>query len=164
MLIKCEAMAKSTLDRLRAGREQMAERCQEVARALVGEAGVTDCMFHDKGLRGRAWPRERRILVPRPTTRRRLYVLAHECGHVALGDIKPVYRGEYLAEMYAHKALRRHGIAIPREATISAKKYVSLKIRRALRRRVKEIDSEVSDWCGDYLWEDLRRHFFRGPG
>ena len=60
----------------------MAERCGAVADAMAREAGVARVEYHERGLRGRAYPTKRLILVPRPTTRRRLFVFAHECAHV----------------------------------------------------------------------------------
>jgi hypothetical protein len=56
-------------------------------------------------------------------TRRQLCVLAHECGHIALGHVangysyskrKPRHVEEYEACKCAIEALRRHGVAVPR--------------------------------------------------
>ena len=57
---------------------------------------------------GRASAEKKRIKVPGPTTRRRLYIYAHECGHVAMNHRgqKHSYIQEYEAEMYAHEVLR----------------------------------------------------------
>ncbi len=72
-------MAKSTRKRppkspgaaaLKRGREDMATRCQAVAKALAKEAGVNKVSYPERGLTGRASGEDKRIWVPKPTTRR----------------------------------------------------------------------------------------------
>lgn len=141
---------KTMNERLQDGRARMAERCREVAAKLAAEAGVVTVEETRSNLSGRASPRERWIKVPPPTTRRRLYIFAHECGHVALNHVgkKPRHRQEYEAERWAHDALRRHGIAVPKKSTARAKKYVRQKIRQAIDRGAKHIDQEAAKWSG----------------
>ena len=130
----------------------MVERCQRAGAAILEEAGVKDVQYHDR-LRGWAYPDRKSVRVPTPTTRRRLYIVAHEAGHVALNHSgnKPQHRKEYEAEKYAHDALRRHGISVPKKSTQVAKWYVARKISQAIRRGAKTIDRESFTWCRSEL-------------
>jgi hypothetical protein len=149
------------VERLRRGRESTAQRCQEVAREMAREAGVARIEYHERGLRGRAIIGTRTILVPRPTTRRRLYVFAHECGHIALDHRgrRPRHRQEYEAERYALEAMRRHGVAVPEAEILAGKRYVAAKILRAIRSGAKQVDGEAVSWCWDVLTSSARRVF-----
>lgn len=135
------------LARLRKGKKEMAKRCELIAAEMADEAGV---LFEEytNGLYGRAYPEAKIIRAPRPTTRRRLYIWAHECAHVALEHYKglPVHRQEYEARRWAIAALRRYGIAVPRKSLLNAKRYVATKIQRALKRGAKRIDPEARAW------------------
>jgi hypothetical protein len=135
------------------GKKEMAARCQSVGMALIMEAGVKKVVFRER-LTGMAIPSTKTIRVPRPTTRRKLHLLAHEVGHIALGHGVgkiPVHRAEYEAEQYAHNALRRHGIAASKRASDCAKEYIASKIRQALRNRTKRIDQNAYYWCKEKL-------------
>jgi hypothetical protein len=140
---KAELIAK-----LRRGKEAMAARCREVAMRLAEEAGVRSWEY-TSGLHGSAFVRTGHIKAPEPTTRNRLYVWAHECGHVTLkhNNTKPRHIAEYEAERWAHAALRRHGIAVPRKQTKRAKDYVARKIRQAQRRGAKHIDPAARNFA-----------------
>ena len=115
---------------LQARRRQAEERFLEIARALKAEAGVTR---HDvcKELRGLAYCDSGIILAPEGRTRKQLYILAHECAHIALkhGEQrgrtrKPGHIEELEAEQWAHEALRRHGVPVPRAMSRRARNYV----------------------------------------
>lgn len=136
-----------TIEKLHAGRAAMAERCRHVAELLAIEAGV-ETIAYRKGLTGRAWSKEKRISVPEPTTRRRLYIFAHECAHVALKHSRdvPVHRREFECEQWATDALRRHLIAVPKKSKEAAIRYVAMKIERARKRGAKEIDREALEF------------------
>jgi hypothetical protein len=135
------------LAKLRQGKKAMADRCRAAAKAIAEEAGVLTWEY-TKGLYGRASSKRKHIRAPEPTTRRRLYLWAHECAHVALGHGrgKPVHRQEYEAEQWAHAALRRHAIPVPRKESRKGKDYVAMKIRRAERRGAKNIDATARKW------------------
>lgn len=126
---------------LQAAREAAKLRLLDIADALVKEAGVKQ-HFIRRSLSGRAWPAEGRIEAPEGRTRKQLYILAHECAHVALGHNrkKPRHVEEMEAEQWAHDALRRYGVAVPRSMTVRAKRYVAHKINQAVRRGAKRID------------------------
>jgi len=138
--------------KLQQAKKAMAERCERVGKAILDEAGVKKVQYHDR-LCGRAFVEDKLVFIPKPTTRRRLYVVAHEAGHVALNHSgnKPQHRKEYEAEKYAHDALRRHGISVPKKETQRGKRYVARKISQALRRGAKTIDRESFKWCGSEL-------------
>jgi hypothetical protein len=135
---------------LKAGREKSKARLMEIALAILHESGVASWAFHKKGLCGRAYLKRKHVEAPIPTTRRRLYILAHECGHIACGHTgsKPSHRKEYEAEIYAHEALRRHQIAVPKKETHHAKQYVARRIDQAIRiGKAKRLDREAVNWC-----------------
>lgn len=103
------------------------------------------------GLHGVAFVAKREIEAPWPTTtRKRLYILAHEIGHVALGHVSklPRYVEEYEAEQFAHVLLRREGVAVPRSMTERAKRYVRRKITQAHARFVRWVDPDIAEWSG----------------
>lgn len=148
----CDGNVVNIAAKLQQGKKAMAERCQRVGKAILEEAGVKDVQYHNR-LGGWACPDRKLVCVPTPTTRRRLYFVAHEEGHVALDHIglKPTHRQEYEAERYAHNALRRHGISVSKKSTQRAKRYVARKISQAIRRGAKTIDRESLKWCQDEL-------------
>lgn len=103
------------------------------------------------GLSGRALITSRIVHAPLPAnTRRRLYILAHEIGHIALGHTNklPRYVEEYEAESFAHVLLRRFHISVPRASTDNAKRYVRRKIAQALKRGLSALDPVIAEWAG----------------
>lgn len=107
-------------DELQAGRIAARERYEVIALALKQEAGVRR-HFEHKSISGIAWTDSRKILAPKGITRRQLYVLAHECGHVVLhssvlGAAKPGHVKEHEAETYAHRAFARYGLEVPEKS------------------------------------------------
>jgi len=127
---------------LQQARSAATARFLAIAAALKQEAGVVGHKI-TSGLNGYAWPTGY-INAPEGRTRKQLYILAHECGHIALDHFdkkKPRNVEEMEAEKWAHDALRRHGVPVPRAMTTRAKKYVARKINQAKRRGAKHIDS-----------------------
>ena len=139
--------------KMQQGRKEMAIRCQAVADEIMKEAGVQKLEYHNRGLIGHASFRQKWVSIPPPTTRRRLYIAAHEAGHIALEHVrnKPKHRQEFEAERYAHDSLRKHGISISRKSTIQAKQYVAWKVKQAVARGAKKLDRETVKWC----WNEL---------
>jgi hypothetical protein len=101
-----------------------------------------------------------RLDVPRPFTRQALYVFLHECAHIVLGHCdsssKSRHRQEYEAERFAHEAMRRHGVPVPRRQSERAKRYVARKIEQAARRGAKRIDGEAAGFAGIKLKRRIR--------
>lgn len=126
---------------LREARERAAWRYLAVARALKQESGVREHKLR-RTLSGKAFPMRACIEAPEGRSRKQLYILAHECAHVALTHMgqKPRHVEEFEAEMWAHSALRRHGIAVPRASTLAARQYVADKIAQARKGGAQHID------------------------
>lgn len=135
-------------------RRQAAAKFLQIAAALKAEAGITR---HDvcKELRGLAWCDRGVILAPEGRTRKQLYVLAHECAHVALKHgrqrgraRKPQHVEELEAEHWAHDALRRHGVPVPRVMTHGARSYVGHWIEKDERNGVVVTHEEALRFAG----------------
>ena len=102
-----------------------------------------------KGLYGKAWCKEKRLRIPPPTTRKRMYIIAHELGHIALHakTSKRSFIKEFEAEQYAHALMRRFKIRIPRAMTKRAKGYVQYRINLSVKRGLQApIPREISAW------------------
>ena len=135
-------------------RRQAEAKFLQIAAALKAEAGITR---HDvcKELRGLAWCDSGVILAPEGRTRKQLYILAHECAHVALkhGEQpdrarKPQHVEELEAEQWAHDALRRHGVPVPRVMTHGARRYVGHWIEKDERNGVVVTHEEALRFAG----------------
>lgn len=138
-----------TIEKLKAGREQMRQRCYETA--LVNTPPNVRIIEIRKSLSGYAFLALGRMAVPVPKTRKSLYIFLHECAHFALGHVghrKPVHVMEMEAEKWAHEKMRASGIQVPRSMTKRAKAYVARKIRQAERRGAKHIDSCAKAFAG----------------
>ena len=113
---------------LQEARRAAKERYQLIAKALKREAGVRRHYTH-KSISGLAWIGSGKILAPDGITRRQLYVLAHECGHIVLHSSaaawnKPGHIKEHEAETYAHRAFERYGLEVPEKSAQWARAYV----------------------------------------
>lgn len=116
----------------------------------------------------RAYARRRDIWCPAPRTLWKLYVWAHECGHVVLHGNRNCPRTrshvkEYQAELYAHDALRRHGLQVPNGYTASAKRYVASRIEHLVAiRRERVVDRAAFNYCKPVLQSQTRRAYQAG--
>jgi hypothetical protein len=113
---------------LQEARRAAKERYQLIAEALKREASVRRHYTH-KSISGLAWIGSRKILAPHGITRRQLYVLAHECGHIVLHSAaatwnKPGHMKEHEAETYAHRAFKRYNLEVPEKSAQWARAYV----------------------------------------
>ena len=102
-----------------------------------------------KGLYGKAWCKEKRLRIPPPTTRKRMYIIAHELGHLALHTktSKRQFIKEFEAEQYAHTLMRRFNIKVPRDMTVRAKNYVQYRINLSVKRGLQApIPKEITNW------------------
>jgi hypothetical protein len=81
--------------------------------------------------------------IPVAKTRKSLYLVCHELGHIVLGKPKTVYEGEMEAEKYARAKMRELGFSVPRLAVARGNRYVAMKTRRAVRRGLKEVSPKV---------------------
>jgi|SRR5215472_6575924 len=130
------------IDDLQRARAAATQRFLALTEVIKAEAGVTGHIIR-KSLTGRVnWTTPTVIEAPEGRTRRQLYIVAHECAHVALKHYKariPSYLKEHEAELWAHAALCRHGVPVPRQETERAKRYVARKIRNARKVGLKHL-------------------------
>ena len=106
-------------------------------------------VIYRKTLSGCASVRIKKIEIPPATTRNRMYIIAHELGHIFHNHIsnKKRFIEEYEAEKYAHYLMKKYKIKIPRKMTTRAKQYVTRKIYQAKARGLKsEIPSNIKRW------------------
>ena len=117
---------------LRAGRNEADAR---MIRVRLWRSSLTGCANVAKS----------EIEVPKPLTRKSLYIFLHEIGHVAIGHLgkKKRHVEEYEAEQFAHERMRELGFAVPRSQTERAKAYVARKIGQAYARGAKRIDPKA---------------------
>ena len=129
-----------------------------VAEAIIVEARVRHVVYVDRQLRayaGRELRGEKRrfIVLPRPTTLKRLITLAHEAGHVYLkhGRSVPSYRREFEAIRFCETALKRHGVEFDEaEHLRRGQVYVASKIRMG-RGLLKRLCRDSFDWAEEHL-------------
>jgi|RhiMetdeSRZDD1v2_1073273.scaffolds.fasta_scaffold3397794_1 hypothetical protein len=107
---------------------------------------------------GWSFPRRGIIHAPAGHTDRDLYTLAHECAHVALrhDHRKPLWRREFEAELWAHAALRRHGIPVHEydkgNACLNVFNCIDDAVERGRFGRPKRIAEEAAEWSGWNLY------------
>jgi hypothetical protein len=147
-----------------------------VADAIKAEAGVTHHRIVDPRredgcvIFGLAFPQRKIIHAPEGRTPKDLYLLAHECAHVALrhDHQKPRHVREYEAEMWAHVALHRHGVAVPYDSTVDAMLNVFFAISDADERgqfghRAKRLSLEAAEWSGWNFAQEQQRERGESP-
>lgn len=136
--------APMTGDELQRARLAAAERFLAIAERYKPKGYTIE---YRKSLSGMHYGQSKRILAPRPTTRKALYIFLHECAHAHLGHAHngkaPRHVEEMEAEKWAHEKMREAGVPVPRSMTKRAKAYVGRKIRQAEARGAKHIDAEA---------------------
>jgi hypothetical protein len=136
--------------KLQAARKAATERFLAIAAKHTPEDVTIE---YRNGLSGRAWVQSRRMVAPKPTTRRRLHIYLHEIGHIVLGHSigsnkrKPKHVQEMEAEQFAFRIMREEGVPIPRKSKEDAKRYVAHKIKQAKRRGAKKIDKRAQQFA-----------------
>ena len=108
-----------------------------------------------KTLRGRVSHGTKICILPQSVTRKSVYYTAHELYH-ALEPRKSRHANvcEMKAEKFAQKKLREMGVPVPRSSVVRGKRYVAMKVRRAIKRGVKELNEEVLNYISDYYVVD----------
>jgi len=153
---------------LQAARLAAVGRYTQLGRELLATIGLEQPTAVRKTLSGRAGRRRDgsiTLTCPWPTTtRRRLYIAAHEVAHIVLHYhpdgtriTRPSHVKEFEAERWAHQWMRSHGVPVPRKDTARAKNYVRTKIRRAIKNGAKAIDAKAAKYAG-MLASLLPRH------
>ncbi len=115
----------------------MKNQYTEIAEALLKEHNITVRQYR-KSMTGRAFLKEREIIVPHPVGKISLLVFCHEVGHIVNGEIKPRFREEYLAEKWAIDYFHAIGMRVPSSYTRRAKRYINQKVRQAKKRGLKK--------------------------
>jgi len=133
--------APMTGDELKRARQAAAGRFTAIAEQCKPKGYTFE---YRKSLSGLHYGQSKRIIAPRPVTRKALYIFLHECAHAHLGHAhngkKPRHVEEMEAEKWAHDKMREHGMPVPRSMTKRAKAYVGRKIKQAEVRGAKNID------------------------
>ena len=131
------------LDKIKQGKEEMKQRCIDIALKYTPESVMY--IRERKNLSGKAY--RTHIEVPRPFTRKSLYIFLHECAHVILehhgAGKKKRYIEEFEAEQWSIKTMRIEGISVPREMLARAKNYVTRKVKQAQARGLKTVNRDV---------------------
>jgi hypothetical protein len=121
---------------------------------------VRELRFTRRDNDGRANVRKKIIETGDPVTVERLYVVAHECGHIALEHGRRNlrgHRGEFEAEQFAILILRHFDVPVPYEMVEDGQNYVAWHIDQDINRyRGREIDSDAYKWALRYLPPAIR--------
>lgn len=132
--------------KLKEGKEKMKRKCFEIALKYC-PTNISYIKIR-KNLTGRSY--RDHLEVPKPSTRKALYIFLHECAHNVLEHYKhskKVFEQEFEAEQWAHNIMRKEGLSVPRDMTSRAKSYINEKIGRAMKRGLKkEINPKIKKW------------------
>jgi hypothetical protein len=120
------------------------------ARMLLVEHGVRVCHWR-RDLTGLAWlgHPDRPIETPHPRSPQSFAVLAHEVGHHALGRVRPRWREEQLAWLFALEQMRRLGVPVTVEVEQRYAAAMRYALAKALRRGLKRIPLELLPFAGE---------------
>jgi hypothetical protein len=120
------------------------------ARALLAAYGVRVCHWR-RAMTGLAWlgHPHRPIEAPHPRTPLSFAVLAHEVGHHALGRLRPRWREEQRAWLFA--LAQMHRLGVPVTAAVEQRYANSMRyaLAKAMRRGLKEIPVELTPFLAD---------------
>lgn len=87
-----------------------------------------------KGNYGKACIKDKKIRIPKPLTLRTLATALHEIGHIAIGEVKPQYYSEFLAEMFVRQKFKEYGFTLKRAIANRQKSYVAYRVRLSVKR------------------------------
>jgi hypothetical protein len=128
-----------------------------IALKVLVHCGIRQWRFTDHDESGIAFLDDGSIEAPDPITAERLYVVAHECGHIALQHGQrevSCHRGEYESEQFASFLLRRFAVPVPVDFIENGRQYVAEHIdREVLQENCREVDREAYGWAAPYLDE-----------
>lgn len=133
---------------------QIEGRYANEALALVREHGVTVCHWRSN-MTGIAWLGHpgRAIEAPHPRSPISFAILAHEVGHHVLGRVRPRWREEQLAWLFAMDAMRQHGVPVTDAVQERYAESMRYALAKALRRGLKQVPAELVP----FLTEEERR-------
>lgn len=120
------------------------------ARTLLAEHGVRVCHWR-RNMTGLAWLGHptRPIETPHPRSPLSFAVLAHEVGHHALGRVRPRWREEQLAWLFAIEQMRRLEVPVTPEVEQRYAAAMRYALAKALRRGLKRIPPELLPFTGE---------------
>ena len=101
---------------------------RELAVKLARDCGVREWRFTRRDHDGRAYVAQKIIETGDPTNVNRLFVVAHECGHITLQRTPrrlPKHRSEYEAEQFAILLLRHFDVPVPHDMVEGGQDYVA---------------------------------------
>ena len=100
---------------------------KEIFYAECDKLGVVDVEFV-KGQYGSANYAMQSVRCPEPKTLVSLATCLHELGHISLGEVKPVYYGEFLAEMFVRQKFKEYGLPLKRKIAKKQREYVAYRV------------------------------------
>lgn len=118
---------------------------QEIFDAEAKKAGIREVII-SPGNYGCAYLKTKKIKVPEVKSLYTLATALHEIGHIVNGNIKPVYLGEYKAEMFVREKFREYGLPLKKKIAKRQRDYVAYRVRLSVRRATStkyRVDSEV---------------------
>lgn len=132
-----------------------------VAQRVMEQSGVREWQLDLDELEGMAEPMRARIIGPALKSLESLYIVVHECGHIALNHGNrelSVHRGEYEAEQFAQLVLRFLGYRVSAEFVQEGQDYVASHIDAAIERhRLTEIDRQSWEWAEVFVSQGTRQ-------
>jgi hypothetical protein len=136
-------------------------RLRDLAIRISQYCGVRKWRFTRRDNDGRAHLHKKIIETGDPVTVERLYVVAHECGHIALehGPREPPgHRCEFEAEQFAILVLRHFDVPVPYAMVEDGQDYVAWHIECDVQRyHCHEIDRETFQWASRRVAPAIRR-------
>ncbi len=91
----------------------------------------------------------RAIEAPHPRSPISFAILAHEVGHHVLGRVRPRWREEQLAWLFAMDAMRLHGIPVNDAVQQRYADSMRYALAKALRRGLKQVPAELEPFLAE---------------
>jgi hypothetical protein len=133
---------------------------RDIAIKMARYCGVREWRFTRRDNDGRAYVFKKIIETADPITVDRLYVVAHECGHIALQHGPRNlwgHRNEFEAEQFAILVLRHFDVPVPYDMVEDGQHYVAWHIEQDVHQHGRrEIDGDAYDWAARYVLPAIR--------
>jgi len=125
------------------------------------QSGVREWRLDLDKLEGTAEPTRARIIGPALKSLESLYIVVHECGHIALNHGQreiSIHRGEYEAEQFAQLVLRFLGYHVSADFIQGGQDYVASQIDEEIERdRLTAIDRQAWEWAEVFVSQATRQ-------
>ena len=99
-----------------------------------------------RSMSGFAYYNSRDIVAPEPKTAKSFVVFAHEVGHVVNGKVRPRWKSEYMAEMFALDCFKEYDLKLPRIVKNRIKWHITYALAKAMNRGMKVIPQELKPY------------------